>query len=74
MSERGSPWLAGDGGHPRLEGALEVDVVVVGAGITRLTVASRLDAEGVSVAVLEADRLAMEQPGSPQANSRPSTG
>lgn len=59
MSEHGSPWLAGVAppSWPTLEGDLEVDCVVVGAGIAGLTIASRLRASGSSVAVLEADRV-----------------
>lgn len=59
MSEHESPWLANVNppSWPSLEGDLEVDVVVVGAGISGLTIASVLHADGSSVAVLEADRV-----------------
>lgn len=59
MSEHESPWLAGVAmpSWPTLEGDLEVDVVVVGAGIAGLSIASRLHAGGSSVAVLEAGRI-----------------
>jgi len=59
MSEHESPWLANvdPPSWPTLEGDLEVDIVVVGAGITGLTIASVLHADGSSVAVLEADRV-----------------
>lgn len=59
MSEHGSPWLADPSppAWPKLEGALEVDFVVVGAGISGLTTASLLHSNGSRVAVLEADRV-----------------
>jgi glycine/D-amino acid oxidase-like deaminating enzyme/nitrite reductase/ring-hydroxylating ferredoxin subunit len=44
--------------YPRLPGDVEVDVVVVGAGITGLTLAALLKAEGRRVAVIEAGRIA----------------
>jgi glycine/D-amino acid oxidase-like deaminating enzyme/nitrite reductase/ring-hydroxylating ferredoxin subunit len=43
---------------PSLSGTLEVDVVVVGAGITGLTTALLLKQAGAKVAVVEADRVA----------------
>ncbi len=44
--------------YPPLPGDLEVDVVVVGAGITGLTTAALLHRDGCRVAVVEAGRLA----------------
>ena len=43
---------------PRLRGDLEVDVAIIGAGITGLTAATLLKAAGKTVAVLEAQRVA----------------
>lgn len=43
--------------HPPLQGALQIDVAVVGGGITGLTCALLLQREGRRVALLEADRL-----------------
>src|SRR6478672_713237 len=59
-SARHSLWLDGDEGqhHPALEDDLEVDVVVLGGGITGLTAALLCRLDGASVAVLEADRVA----------------
>lgn len=59
MSEHESPWLAkvDPPSWPTLEGDLEVDVVVVGAGICGLAIASALQEHGSSVAVLEASRV-----------------
>ncbi|MBI2964254.1 MAG: FAD-dependent oxidoreductase [Deltaproteobacteria bacterium] len=51
-----SPWMEGVSAAedaPSLEGDLDVDVAVVGAGFTGLSTAIRLRAEGLSVAVLE---------------------
>src|SRR5439155_26797058 len=42
---------------PRLEGDVKVDVAIVGGGITGLTAAYLLSAEGRSVALLERDRV-----------------
>lgn len=44
---------------PRLIGDLEVDVAVIGGGITGITTAALLAAEGRSVAVLEARRIGL---------------
>lgn len=44
--------------HPQLTGTYDADVVVVGAGITGLTTALLLAQGGVSVAVVEAHRVA----------------
>lgn len=59
MSEHGSPWLAGldATSWPTLEEEIEADVVVVGAGIAGLTVASLLAEDGSTVVVLEANRV-----------------
>ena len=59
MSEHESPWLAGldPPSWPALEGDVEADFVVVGAGIAGLTVASLLARDGSSVALLEGDRV-----------------
>ncbi|HUG31772.1 MAG TPA: FAD-dependent oxidoreductase [Acidimicrobiia bacterium] len=59
MSEHGSPWLANPSppSWPNLQGTLEVDFVVVGAGISGLTTASLLHGRGSSVAVVEANRV-----------------
>lgn len=43
--------------YPALTGALEVDVAVIGAGITGLTTALHLQAAGLRVAVIEARRV-----------------
>ena len=45
-----------DTGYPRLEGDLEVDVAVIGAGITGITTAYLLKAMGKRVALLEMKR------------------
>ncbi len=59
MSKHESPWLStvAAPSWPTLDGDLEVDFVVVGAGICGLTIASLLSADGSSVAVLEANRV-----------------
>ncbi|MHB0975585.1 MAG: FAD-dependent oxidoreductase [Candidatus Aquicultorales bacterium] len=43
--------------YPPLESDLEIDVLVVGAGIVGLTTAYLLSNEGLSVAVIESDRI-----------------
>jgi glycine/D-amino acid oxidase-like deaminating enzyme/nitrite reductase/ring-hydroxylating ferredoxin subunit len=55
-----SLWIATttDTDYPRLEGDLEVDVAVLGAGITGITTAYLLKGEGKTVALLEAKRIA----------------
>ena len=55
-----SYWLetAPDGHHPALDGDLDVDVAVIGAGIAGLCTAWELTRAGRSVAVLEAGRVA----------------
>jgi glycine/D-amino acid oxidase-like deaminating enzyme len=51
-----SPWISEiDPPAPGLSGDLDVDVAVLGAGLTGLSSALALRAEGLSVAVLEAD-------------------
>jgi glycine/D-amino acid oxidase-like deaminating enzyme/nitrite reductase/ring-hydroxylating ferredoxin subunit len=65
MSEHGrtrdeSPWLATTDG-PRfspLEGGFEADVAVIGAGIAGVATATRLKERGLTVAVIERDRVA----------------
>lgn len=44
--------------YPRLDGDIHVDVAIIGAGITGLSVASQLKRAGATVAVLEAGRVA----------------
>jgi glycine/D-amino acid oxidase-like deaminating enzyme/nitrite reductase/ring-hydroxylating ferredoxin subunit len=59
MSQHRSVWLA-TADHPTFEplrGDLDVDVAVVGAGITGLTTALLLQRNGASVAVIEAGRV-----------------
>jgi glycine/D-amino acid oxidase-like deaminating enzyme len=55
-----SLWIATSPGtaYPALEGSLDVDVAVVGGGITGLTTATLLAEAGARVAVLEARRIA----------------
>lgn len=48
---------------PPLAGEIDVDVAIVGAGITGLAVAYRLKRAGVRVAVIEANRVAMATTG-----------
>lgn len=59
MSQHRSPWLA-TADHPTFEplrGDVDVDVAVVGAGITGLTTALLLQRNGARVAVVEAGRV-----------------
>ncbi|QGG94248.1 FAD-dependent oxidoreductase [Actinomarinicola tropica] len=59
MSEHRSAWLA-TAEHPHfppLDGDLDVDVAVVGGGITGLTAALLLRRDGHRVALVEADRI-----------------
>jgi glycine/D-amino acid oxidase-like deaminating enzyme/nitrite reductase/ring-hydroxylating ferredoxin subunit len=61
IAEHGSPWHAGNAGQPRrapLARDLDVDVVVIGAGMVGLATAWELHRAGASVAVLEARRVA----------------
>ena len=59
LSADESLWLAGPARHkyPRLTRELEVDVAVIGGGITGLTTALMLKREGARVAVIEARRV-----------------
>src|SRR5512134_1491794 len=59
MSERRSVWLATTepSTFPTLDGDLDVDVVVIGAGITGLTTAVLLQRDGARVAVVEARKV-----------------
>src|SRR4051794_26916296 len=59
-SAQHSLWLDGADGtrHPALDDDLDVDVVVLGGGITGLTTALLCRLDGARVAVLEADRVA----------------
>ena len=60
MSLHRSVWLAAQEqpSYPALDGDVEADVVVVGAGITGLTTALLAQRQGAEVIVLEADRVA----------------
>ena len=61
LSERNpSVWVATtpETAYPPLSGRIEVDVAVIGAGITGLTTALLLKEAGATVAVLEAGRVA----------------
>lgn len=60
MSQRRSVWIATaeSGGYPPLAAPPEVDVVVIGAGITGLTAALFLQRRGMRVAVVEARHIA----------------
>lgn len=60
MSQHRSVWLATAPipTRPPLEGDLDVDVAVVGAGITGLTAALLVQRDGARVAVIEADHVA----------------
>ena len=59
MRRLNSPlWLDGaDTNYPAMNGAVDVDVAVVGAGITGTTAAYLLKRAGRSVALLESDRI-----------------
>lgn len=59
MSAHRSVWLATSEqpSFPALDQDLDVDVAVVGAGITGLTAALLLQRDGASVALIEADRI-----------------
>lgn len=59
MSEHRSVWLATSEqpSFPALDQDLDVDIAVVGAGITGLTAALLLQRDGASVALIEADRV-----------------
>ncbi len=59
MSEHESVWRATAAlpSHPPLPGDLEVDVAVIGGGITGLTTALLLQRDGARVALLEARRI-----------------
>jgi glycine/D-amino acid oxidase-like deaminating enzyme/nitrite reductase/ring-hydroxylating ferredoxin subunit len=56
-----SLWIAtaAESSFGSLEGEVRADVAVVGAGVAGLTVAALLKQEGVSVCVLESDRVGM---------------
>lgn len=60
MSEKSSVWLStvDRPRWPALDADIEVDVAVVGGGITGLTTAWLLQREGARVAVVEANRIA----------------
>lgn len=55
-----SLWIGttGDTNHPSLEDDIDVDVAIVGAGITGLTTAYMLRGRGMKIAVIEANRIA----------------
>ena len=62
MAERNAPpWLVGDPPrrHRQLAGRFAADVVVVGAGITGVTLSRLLSEAGASVALVEADRIGL---------------
>ena len=60
MSEKASVWLStvDRPRRPSLDSDIQVDVAVVGGGITGLTAARLLQREGARVAVLEGNRIA----------------
>lgn len=60
--------------YPALEGERRVDVAVVGAGITGMTVALLLARAGRSVAVLDQDAVVAGPRGTALPRSRLSTG
>lgn len=55
-----SYWIASteDTNYPQADGDLDVDVAIIGGGITGLTTAYLLRKEGIRVAVIEANRIA----------------
>ena len=55
-----SYWIASteDTDYPRIDHNIEVDVAIIGGGITGLTTAYLLKQEGVRVAIVEANRIA----------------
>lgn len=55
-----SYWIASteDTNYPKAEGDIEVDVAIIGGGITGLTTAYLLRKKGVRVAIIEANRIA----------------
>jgi glycine/D-amino acid oxidase-like deaminating enzyme/nitrite reductase/ring-hydroxylating ferredoxin subunit len=58
-SAHASVWLTEDGGrYPALAADLDVDVVVIGAGITGLTSALLLQRQGLDVAVIDMHEIA----------------
>ncbi|MCG9697034.1 FAD-binding oxidoreductase [Shewanella sp. Isolate11] len=44
--------------YPQLEGELEVDVVIIGGGFTGVATALELSEQGISVAIVEANKIA----------------
>jgi len=70
VSEQREPvWGATSDGthHQPLDGPLEVDVAVVGGGLTGLTTASLLQRQGHGVAVMEMARIGAGTTGQPRA-------
>lgn len=60
--------------YPSLTGQLEVDVAIIGGGITGISAAYRLAKAGLSVAVLEGKRIGMGTTGSSTGNLYVPTG